>query len=34
MAWNSKKDQGKDFVEEQYFMSDHQIRPDWDPASG
>ena len=27
-------DQGKDFVEEQYFMSDHQIRPDWDPASG
>ena len=34
MAWNGKKDQGKDFVEEQYFMSDHQIRPDWDPASG
>ena len=28
LAWNGKKDQGKDFVEEQYFMSDHQIRPD------
>ncbi len=26
LAWNGKKDQGKDLVEEQYFMSDHQIR--------